>query len=117
MVGDQVEYMLHADCVAAIVYESSTALFPAPCRLSVTHKNSTQNSLTNAAVLLYCRRSNWNSPDGLHLMACRRSDMYAADVASAPEAFYNTSPGSTEVNAYGFPAGFFHYPLQGVRRA
>jgi hypothetical protein len=48
---------------------------------------------------------------------CRRSDMYQADVALAPQAFYNTTHGSTEVNAFGVPFGFFRLPLQGAHLA
>jgi hypothetical protein len=46
----------------------------------------------------------------------RRSDMYQPLVASAPQAFYNTSPGAFEVNAAGIPFGFFHLPLQGAQQ-
>jgi hypothetical protein len=40
--------------------------------------------------------------------------MYSPAVASAPQAFYNTTPGSSEVNAHGVPFGFFHHPLPGI---
>jgi hypothetical protein len=43
--------------------------------------------------------------------------MYAPAVASAPQAFYNTTPGSSEVNAHGIPFGFFHHTLEGIRLA